>query len=587
MSKKANNALGKVCIGEKYVDTVIHSLAAHPYLWAFALCILINPLYFGCYACVPDNSLMIVSLSVIAAGIFAIYRFYKAAVLDRAEAYISVGALIAVTCIFAYIFSMDYWVGSLLIFIFGVGILLLLYRLSDKKKSLEKMRSLLIIAIGFLVRLCYVYMTENSNGNRQNDVGKFGYEEGHAAYIEYIINNHHLPDFDVREVWQFAHPPLHHIICAAWIEISEKIFGVGYEAACESIQTLTLFYSMTIIISAYKIFRYFKLKGCAFYVPLLITVFHPALIRMAAAVNNDVLSVAFIMGAIVCTIRWYENQTLTGILKIALCVGLGMMTKLMAAVVAPPIAVVFLVVLIKKFKTVGKRLIGQFSLFGIVCVPLGLWFEIRNYINYGIPFTYVHKPSETEWGEFQYIGDRSFISRITDFSLYQFSDVLVQKSSLGCEYDDFNPITVILKSAAVGELLSGCRISSGFLLSIMPLLFWVSVLLAIVAFISMAVMLFKKCGMNRLWKAFWAVFYFFTMFVFYKSCYDYPYVCTMNYRYITPTLVVTVLFLGFFMQSVSERGKGGVIVNKAISLLTTVFCVLSVIFFIVTEKLWI
>jgi 4-amino-4-deoxy-L-arabinose transferase-like glycosyltransferase len=323
----------------------------------------------------------------------------------------------------------------------------------------------------------------------------------------------------------------------------------------------------------------------ALYVPLLIISFHPAFILFSGAINNDVLSVAFMMGAVLCTLKWYDNQTFGGILKIALCVGLGMMTKLSAALVAPPIAIVFLVVFIKKIKTDGFKLFGQFAAFAAVCVPLGLWFEIKNYVKFGVPITYVQEMSDEVT---QYIGNQSFLSRITDFSRSQFSSVFEQwlyydESGTAQGYNEYNPLICLLKNSLFSESVNESYFQNGsYMLSATKIFFWIAALLAATLFVVMIVMLFKKCEMKPLEKTLFFSFYVVMIANFYKMCADYPFTCTMNFRYITPTVIVTSLFCGVFMKPKNdgEPEKSVAVISKAIAVLTAVFCLLSVMTYV-------
>jgi len=70
-----------------------------------------------------------------------------------------------------------------------------------------------------------------------------GDADNHAGYITYLLQHHQLPDFDPRGHWQFYHPPLHHMISALWLWLSEHVFGISNAAAQESLQTLSLFYA--------------------------------------------------------------------------------------------------------------------------------------------------------------------------------------------------------------------------------------------------------------------------------------------------------------------------------------------------------
>lgn len=578
-SNPENQPIG---IGSERTDRFIKAVAAHPYICALLACLLLNPFYLGAAANVPPNALYIESLAVLLAGLALIYRSYRREHIDKRQSYVIAAAFFVLNCYGTKMYSQAQDRG-LWLMIGGCFILLALYYFSHTKKFNTQLNALLIFGVSFFVKFYYIFYT--SVYTRQNDVHLFGQEAGHAGYMEYLLFNHKLPDFDVRNIWQYCHPPLHHAICALWIDINENILGVGHDPARESLQTLSLFYTMTIMITAYKLLRRFRLDGMALYVPMLIISFHPSFILFSGAINNDVLSVAFMMGAVLCTLKWYDDQTLFGILKIALCVGLGMMTKLSAALVAPPIAIVFLVVFIRKIKTDGLKLFGQFAAFGAVCVPLGLWFEIRNYIKWKVPITYVQEMPITVT---QYIGDRSFKSRITDFSSEQFKSVFEQwlmrdENGNLQGYNEYNPLVAILKNSLFGESINeGYFEKSQYVLMVAKVLFWLGMLLAAVFFVIMIVMLFKKCGMKPLEKTLFASFYFVMLFNFYKMCRDYPFTCTMNFRYITPTVIITSLFCGMFMQMKKdgEMPKSVAVISKAIMVMAAAFCMLTVMVYV-------
>lgn len=575
MSKKPDAA--GLSIAPKKTDRFVRSLAAHPYLWALAVCLFINPFYLGAADNVPSNALALEVLMVLAAGIGVICYLYKNGALNKLKATAAAGGFFLLLCVSTYYYSSSRFKG-LWMFVFGFIALLALYRVARTKKYNDQLFSLLILSTGFLLKFYYVFYT--SCYTRQHDVHAFGGENGHAAYIEYLLFNRKLPDFDVREVWQFCHPPLHHFISAIWIGVNENVLGVGHNPARESLQTLTLFYAMTIMISAYKIFRHFKLEGAAMYIPLAIVSFHPSFILFSGSINNDVLSVAFMMGAFVCTLEWYEKQTIGNILKIALCVGLGMMTKLSAALVAPPIAIVFLVVFIKKIRTDWKKLIGQFAAFGIVCVPLGLWFGIRNYINFEVPITYVQEMPKTSR---QYLGDQKFIDRITDFSSYQFSSVFEQwLQDDGSSYNEFNPLVTLLKNSIFGEYINGNTFHGAtIVIFLSAMLFWLAALIAGVCLVMMIYNIFTKSGIAPLMKVFWGVFYLMMMVNFYKMAHDYPFTCTMNFRYITPTVIIGAFFAGVSVKRLKSSDKiAAAVAVRVLGAVTMMFCALSMIVYV-------
>ena len=163
--------------------------------------------------------------------------------------------------------------------------------------------------------------------------------------------------------------------------------------------------------------------------------FHPTLILMAGSINNDILSALLMMAAALWTLRWYRAPSFGRILCIALCIGLAMMTKLSGALVAPAVAVVFLIKLIQSRKAPG-RLIGQYAAFGAAVFPLGLWWGVRNLLRFGTPITYVPMIADTD---VQYIGHIPVLQRLFDFSPHQFSSVFMAWGNRNADYFEYNP----------------------------------------------------------------------------------------------------------------------------------------------------
>lgn len=556
---------------QNYTETAVRSMAAHPYLCAFFVCTVLTPFFRGSTENVPANVPCIFAFIVIAFLSAFILKKYREGKLKKifAGGIIS-GSVIFLFCLMRFFSASErkeVWylsVGCILVF--------LLYIFSDRKKYREQMNAFLIMGTGFVLKLCYVLQT--SVYTRQHDVYIFDGEIGHAGYIEYILKNLHVADFDIRERWQFCHPPLHHSLSAVWIYLNEKCLLLGHNESRESLQMLTLFYSMCIIISAYKIFRYFGLKGKSLYIPLAVASFHPAFILFSGSINNDVLSVAFMTGAFLCALNWYREQSMKNILKTALCVGLGMMSKLTAALVAPPIALIFAVVFFRNIKTDFKKLIIQFSVFLLVCAPLGLWYEIRNYVRWGVPILYVQ---ELDPRLLQYIGNTDFISRITDFSAFQFESVFEQWAVWNGDtytitgYNEFNPLTALFKTSLFGEYINESSLKdSAFLINTSVVLFWLTVVLAAAGLAAMVIMFFK----GKKTEKFSVVLLFLCLvFNFYKMSNDYAFTCTMNFRYITPTVLTGALSAGLVLNQIKNdkfRKITGFISGAAVLLF--VFC---------------
>ena len=561
-------------------ETIIKPLAAHPYLFAFGLCLLLYIYSFGFVLYIKKLSSFILSLLAVFISNYCVHTVYNIHEKNKSNKVIHISfEVISIAFLIISYHYVDFKADFATWFFLEICyILISLFICCDKEKYRQQLISLMIIGSGFALKISYVLNT--SIYSRQHDVGTYDGKYGHIGYIRYLMENHHLADFDVRQVWQFYHPPLHHTISAVWISITQKIFGLDSDRALESLQILTLFYSFAIIITAYKILRYFKLNGFALYIPLMIISFHPAFVILSGSINNDVLSVAFIMGAVLCTLNWYKNPTLKNIMKISLCVGLGMMTKLSAALVAPAIAVVFLVVFIKKFKTDGKKLFGQFCAFGAFCIPAGLWYQIRNYIKWKIPVMYVQ---EIDKNVFQYIGDIPFLSRITNFSSEYLSSPFIQwkyQDSAGniMGNNEINPLIALFKSSLFDEI----SYSEPSKVIISKIIFWLGILIALFAFVSMIIVCIRKGKMLPLEKVFFVAFYATMMINFYKMSCDYPFVCTMSFRYITPTVVVACLFMGIFIQNLKEKNSGSYkVISKVSTVCSVAFCILSFLIFMV------
>ncbi|MBO4682086.1 MAG: glycosyltransferase family 39 protein [Clostridiales bacterium] len=439
----------------------------------------------------------------------------------------------------------------------GFTVVLLLFCFSDRKNRAEELNVFLISALGFVLKCYYVLITPIST--RQHDVGTFGGTEWHSGYIEYILNNHRLPDVNPVEMWQSHHPPLHHFISAIWIGILENVFTVSPEAARESLQVLTLLYSMCIVILSLKLFRFFNLKGHALYLPLLIVSFHPSIILLSGSINNDTLATCFLMASILSALKWYKEQSLINILKLALFIGLGMMTKISVVVIAPAVAFVFLLVLIKRVKEKAslKEILSQFLAFCSLCFPLGLWFPLRNSIKWGLPFLYSpglpdNIPQKIKLG---------FWSRITDFSPYQISNVYEQwwhlENGIMKDYNEYNPIIATLKTSLFGEFINEKSFENIKTINvnlIAVLMFWSAIIFSIIAvFAIVRLTTVKKLTANDdkstiICIFFLEVFIVTSIFSLYKFAYDCPFVSSMNFRYIVAVLPVTCTLLGLWIE---------------------------------------
>ena len=577
MESTTTNGMNRFFRGTGKVYTL---LGRHPFLLSFLLMFLLVPMCFGAQQNITDSAKMVWCLMGLAAPLSALFMFYSIGQLSKRAFFVCSGLFVIPWMLASHAFIRSER-ASLWIFAWMVsGVFLYRYlTLGDKERS-DKHNAFMIMALSFSIKFCYVLYS--SCYTRQNDVRTFDGDNGHAGYIEYLIQNKHLPDFNPLERWQFYHPPLHHTISACWIDFCENVLGAGRNHARESLQLLMLFYSVAAVIIVYKLLRYFEFSGKSLLLPLALFAFHPAYILSSGAINNDQLAALLTVLTMLFTVRWFKSPDTRHILPIAFSIGFGMMAKLNVVTIAPAVALLFLWQLRIHIKEI-KSFIKQFFIFGAVCIPLGLWWQIKNRIVWGIAMDYV-----PEVGGKQFI-DKGIFERLFDFSAKQFSPVFENWIDDGREFTEYNPNIAIMKNSLFGENIKERNFPGGNTL-IPTVFFWVAVVLALIGVFATVYFLFKKNTRILFpYKVFFAVYWAVTMYYFYIFCYTYTATCTMNFRYLTPLLAVSAMQYAMLFDQLEKDGgdtENGASaskqkVKKYISLVLTgavvAFCVLSVV----------
>lgn len=424
----------------------------------------------------------------------------------------------------------------------------------NAKKSFkisEHINSKIILYAGILLRVFYVILGHVSE-SRQYDIGPIdqgdGVLTGHIGYIYYLNIFKHFTDFDPREIYQFNHPPLHHIIEAIWIGIV-KLFTNDKYIIAEWMQIPTCIYSVILLLAVLGITKELKLGKTGSCIVMTIAAFHPTLIFMAGSINNDGLSFMFQFLSIYLTLKWVREvneetkKSLITIIYLALSIALGMLTKLSTGLVAPAIALVFLYVFIKSWKdnkTFPGKLFIQYATFGIVCVPLALSWSIRCLIKFDMPINYIYALSEDSW---QYIGDHSLMER---FFIPNPVTLLTNLAhgSIGLSE---NLWIQLFRTAALGECdLSTFPLIAKLLLMLMMVANFVVAFIAFFYFVKVMIIgsKAKYPQMTTINKIFFIAMYVVLFASYVSFSYKYPHECSMNFRYIVPTLIIPAIALG-------------------------------------------
>ena len=410
----------------------------------------------------------------------------------------------------------------------------------------------LILGTGCVLRLIYVLFS--TIYERQYDIGQMdlqaGYTGGggHLAYIQYLYENWRLPDVDPTAVYQFHHPPLHHLLSAAWMKVS-SIFISDPAVLEETIQAVPFLCSLVSLWVIYRIIRYFALTENVQLFLMALFCVHPSLILLSGSVNNDCMALMFTLLTVYTTLEWSRKRSFGWILGIALSIGLGMCTKQNVAEMAFPIAAVFLYVLVTEWKKNGfpRMLFGQFAAFGLVSVPLGMSFYIRNLIRFNTPLVWVYELAEDSW---QYTGNVPVINRF----LWPIPAELVDNLKnfrIGCGYNVWMQIirTSVLGEwdmAGVGKVVKLLAVGMMFLGALLAVC-------ALAAFADVFVLRAKKYAMGIPARILFAGGYLVNMLFYLVFAYNYPQECSMHFRYIEITLLFPAVALGFWMEKTQKK----------------------------------
>ena len=491
-------------------------------------------------------------------------------------------AISCLLCIFLNVFTFwQEWTDNPAQSLFFIAVIIVaavvLYYTFNNKKYDERTVIFLIFAVAFVFRLVYIQSTGYLS--RQHDVGG---TNGHFEYIMRFYNHQKLPE---TVKWQYYQPPVWHYICALFLHIQTTL-GIAFEAARENLQLISLFCSSAIMLVSHSIFRKFNLKGLPMIVACAIVAFHPTFIILSGSINNDVLSLLLALVSVNLAIKWYREPKLKTILLLALSIGFSMGVKLSGGLISLGVAILFAIRLFGKQYKNKIGLIGQFASFGVLCVPIALWWQVRNLLLYDVPLTYVPKLSETNS---QYIGFRSIserlfdISSIWDVGVYP-ARAIPSKAAL-YDYYEYNIPAAALKTSVFGEYYLG---QSSIISSVFAnILFYSAAILAILTVVSsvyLVVKAFKNSveehGYTKSELIFTLVCALTLIFSYVKFCFDYAHFCTMDFRYIAMTVVFGALYIGLLLKHRQKNNKMfDSVLRISILILTVLMSVSSVVIY--------
>ena len=420
----------------------------------------------------------------------------------------------------------------------------------------------IILAGGLLLRIGYMLYT--GYGVRGHDVGTI-YGNGHLGYIYNLFTDFKLPE---NNGYQFYHPPLFHLISAAVVKVASFFLqGLKPEKLMEVVKIVPCFASTATLILVKRMTDYFKFGFAAVVITVSVVAFHPTFFILSASVNNDALMIFLFLAAFFYTIKWYDEPSFKNCMVIAVSIGLAMMTKLSGGTVALFTAPVFAAVFYKSIKTgLWKRLLLQFTAFAAVVFPLALWYPVRNLILFQQPIAYVFKIGEDSD---LYVGAHSFVDRFLSFPLDQLLSPLYARP-----VKDFNLWLYTVKCSVFGEFTFSPAHNTAAQMLILTNFILILLSLAAMVYVMVRgreIRRFVRYGLFALWLI--------VMVPFVQFNIAYPFGCTMDFRYIVPTVFIGAAYLGLAYERLKAKGGWSYTVFSSIIIVVTLSFILSSVLF--------
>lgn len=470
--------------------------------------------------------------------------------------------------------------------------------LAFNKKLTAQRLVLLLFIMGVALRMGYMLYTPANT--RQYDTFTKNFD-GHEAYAWTLFSTGKLP---AKNIYQFYHPPLNALLQAGFMHFMSgltdaltSVFSLGsyfpdkFLAAkpeyleaeryflFQSCQILSLMYSVAVCRISLKILKRLNIGGNAYVGLAAFLIFFPRNIQFAGALNNDAVSYLCGIAALYFALSWWKGaKDFLNILFCSLFVGLGMMAKLSSATICLPIAGIFIWefvrTLIKKDGSLSlPKMIGEYGAFLLLCIPLGLWFQVYAKIRFDQPFGFVF----SNLNQKLYTGNHSFFGRF--FIAFDANEYF---GSLYCRPFSFhyNLFNYALRSAIFGEFSywqgEGLAVSAVVLAYIACLVLFVALIRAVYLFFRYDR---KKSGEGAMEERRNVFFVFLLVqsqalseIYFYIKM---PYGCTMDFRYIMPMILGIALTVWLVNgRLVKEGGK----LSLALSRLTVVSFGLAMLF---------
>lgn len=416
----------------------------------------------------------------------------------------------------------------------------------------------LILSLGIIMRVGYMLYTPASlRGHDLGSIDVNGY--GHAAYIIHLFNGS-LPN---NVLGQFYHPPLFHTMAAMTMRLYQAITNTDdLNIIFESAKTVSCYASIFSLLYVRKICCEINLTDRATLIALALTAFLPNHYMLAGRVNNDSLLVFFMTAIIFYTLNWYHTRNLIVLMKLGICFGLGMMTKISVSVFAAVTGGVMLYVLRESFsKGTFNKIVQHYCYFALIAFPLGLWYPFYKYMLYHQAFSYILIPGPMDTSNPLYCGNHALWERL---------GIIWSNSIYNNPFGDYNIWNYTLRGGLFGEF----QFQMGVIIP--SLLLTLNFTLVIASIIYGIITLHDRNTDS------WIIFAFWCVLVVSYAIFNikYPFGCTMDFRYIVPTATIGALFIAKGHDLLSSSSiRASFLFNKGINITVVFFSLVSIVMF--------
>ena len=411
---------------------------------------------------------------------------------------------------------------------------------------------LILLFISIILKMIYVYKVPYNIS--KHDLGEFinmdsTYNEilfsyGHIPYIEFLYKYHSFPPIYGG---QYYHPPLFHILSAIIMAIFHH-FNYDYISCLEIIQMFNMFISCIAMIFICLILNKLIKNKKMLLLGVLFILYYPVFYHLGASINNDCLSFTLSIIALYYCLCWYESLSYKHLIILSISLALSLFTKLSAIIVAMIIVLLifhklYLIIYKEKKYLEYKSLIyKQAFLFIILCLPISLFWYIRNKILFDLPFTYTLSFDKDNP---MYIVDNSLFNRLSIPSL----NSLLKPGLLNDPLNEANIFSSTRISAMFDQYIlnhQGSMIYANLFKTLVLLGTIINVLLII---IMIKEILFKKD--KYIYDYIFMILYVVSISLYINLCFKHPFTCTMSFRYIT----ISLLPLAYYLSNNSFKFK--------------------------------